>query len=314
MFRSLTKLLSVRVLSVSVLASLLSVSVHSDAFELNLDKTETIPFVMRAGYPFVDITISGVTHNLLIDMTDYRQITLSSKVLEHTPHKVQGTEKYGGANDKIFFLKKFALEEVKLGNLVKTNVKGTEEAFDPNYPTPSPSGAIGAAMFFDGILEFDFHKSQLKVTPNGKMPACEPLASLGIPLVTLATFRGEKLTFFLDIAYQYSVIDSGVVLAQQLAQHPRQVLPNQNKGSETRNLPSMFTVDELSFENFTLNDIRFVPLPMADSGIQGVLGMDVFRRYNLAIDFPNNCFNLPLAKSDPSSKASKFELRIPENF
>lgn len=305
-------LLKNKIFSAGALSVLFGLSVvlpgQSGAFELNLTDTETVPFEMRAGYPFVDIDIAGTTHNLLIDMTDYRPITLSKKVLEKTPHKVQGTEKYGGANEKVFFLKKFALEQVKFGKLVKTNVKGTEEAFDPNFPTPSPSGAIGAAMFFDGILEFDFHKSQIHISPQGKMPECEPLASLGIPLVTLASYRGEDLTFFLDIAYQYSVIDSGIVLSQQRAQQ----LEKSNKGSETRSLPSLFTAEELKFKNFTINDIRFVPLPMADSGIHGVLGMDVFQRYNLAIDFPNNCFRLPLAKT--ISAKPKFDLRIPDNL
>ncbi len=309
MLKQTRKVFSVTALS--FIGSMFLLSMQSGAFELNLSGTKTIPFEMRAGYPFVDIAIAGTTHNLLIDMTDYRQITLSKKVLDKTPHKIQGTEKYGGANEKVFFLKKFALEEVKVGDLVKTNVKGTEEAFDPNFPTPSPSGAIGAAMFFDGILEFDFQNSQLQVTPNGKMQGCEPLASLGIPLVTLATYRGEQLTFFLDIAYQYSVIDSGIVLAQQRQQQS----DSKNKGSETRSLPSLFTAEELSFENFKINDIRFVPLPMADSGIHGVLGMDVFRRYNLAIDFPNNCFSLPLAKPDQKTvNPPKFELRIPDNL
>lgn len=270
-------------------------------FNLTLGKRASVahvPFQLRAGYPFVNITLNGNDYSLLVDMTEYRPLTLSKSMLEIIPHTVQGSEQYGGSDDQVFFLKKFALDEVQFGPLVKRNVRGTEEAIDVNYPTPSPRGAIGAAMFFDDVLTFDFHKSQLKIEANHQLPNCEPLASLGIPLVTLATYKGKTLTFFIDIAYQYSVIDSGLALAEQ------------RQGSEMRNMPSVFSMEELEFQNFTLENLHFVPLPMADSGIQGVLGMDVFRRYNLAIDFPNNCFNLPKAKQKMAKQPIPSDLPI----
>ena len=247
---------------------------------------KTIPFQMRAGYPFIDVDINGLTHNLLFDMTDYRQITLASSVLAETPHRILGTEKYSGADEKVFFLKRFVLEKVGLGQLIKTDVNGTEEAIDPDYPTPSPSGAIGAGMFFDDVLTLDFKNSRLLVDPNGKLDQCEPLAALGLPLVALVTIGGNKLTFFLDIAYQYSIIDADFVEAE------RQKLPPDKIQS------GFYDIAEMKFGHFTLENLRFIPLPMADSGIHGVIGMDVFRRYNLAIDFNNNCFSIPQAKTN----------------
>ena len=263
--------------------------------------TAVIPFQMRAGYPFVDITLGGERYNLLIDMTDYRPLTLSKHMLDIVPHTVLGTERYGGADDKVYHLTKFAMEEVRFGKMIKRNVQGTEEALDPNFPTPSPRGAIGAAMFFDDVMTFDFQNQNIKIETNTAMPNCESLASLGIPLVTLARYRSKTLTFFLDIAYQYSVIDSGLVQMEQ------------RQGSETRAMPSVFTIEQLEFDNFTLENLHFVPLPMADSGIQGVLGMDVFRRYNLAIDFPNNCYQLPLAKQK-KSKGLTLDSDIPRSI
>lgn len=265
-------------------------------FESNNKKIAIIPFQMKAGYPFIPIEVAGVRHNLLVDMTDYREITLATEVLEQTPHKLIKTEKYAGADNKVFFLKQFILQEVKLGNLVKHQVRGTEEAMDPDYPTPSPSGAIGAGLFFDDVLTMDFHNNQFVVNPDGRLERCEPLAAMGLPLVTVVKIQGKELTFLLDIAYQYSVIDINV--ANGLRGLPADA--DKDRG---------ILIEDITFHRFQVQNTPFYPLSLAGSGLHGVIGMDIFRRYNFAIDFKNNCFDLPLAKP---AKLNLPPLRLPE--
>jgi hypothetical protein len=274
-----------------------AIAANAAELELKSKKVAVIPFQMRAGYPFVDIEVAGVKHNLLVDMTDYRQITLASEVLEKTPHKLIKTEKYAGANDKVFFLKQFTLEEVTLGGLKKRLVQGTEEAVDPDYPTPSPAGAIGAGLFFDDVLTMDFHNSQFVVNTAGALDRCEPLAAMGLPLVAVLKLDDKELTFLLDIAYQYSVIDANV--ANNLMGLPAK------KDRQSREM----LIKDLHFDHFEISNVVLYPLSMAGSGLHGVIGMDVFRRYNLAIDFNNNCFDLPLATP---TKMNLSPLRLPE--
>ena len=280
-----------------LLLSLVWLPLAAQDFAIKRGQVEVIPFKMRVGYPFVDIKIGQETYNLLVDMTDYRQITLSPEVLANVPHTVTGSDKYAGANDKVFFLKQFVLDEVALGDLHKLRIKGTEEAVDPKYPTPSPAGAIGAGMFFDDVLTLDFHNSQFIVNPGGALDRCEPLAALGLPLVTVARLNGKQYTFLLDIAYQYSVIDTHIAAALM------------NQQSRANNSQRELLIADLTFDNFDVLNTPFYPLSMEGSGLHGVIGMDVFRRYNLALDFNNNCFNLPLAKGKISNP---LPLKIPE--
>ena len=260
------------------------------------DKIEVIPFQLKRGYPYIDIKIGEKKYNLIVDLTDYREITLATDVLENIPHTVTGSDKYIGPEKKVFHLKQFTLDQVALGGLKKQHIKGTEEVIDPNYPTSSPNGAIGAGMFFDDVLTLDFHNSQFIVNPKGKLDRCEPLAVMGLPLVTLARLEGKNLTFLIDNASQYSVID------ENIAQSLSKTQPDNNKTLE-------ILLADLHLDNFDIKNIPFYPLSMAGTGLHGVIGMDVLRRYNLAIDFKNNCYNLPLAQE---KMTNPLPLRIPE--
>lgn len=262
-----------------------------------------VHFLMSDHVPVIDVSIEGKLYTVLLDSGTY-DLGLRQEVLECIQHKtpVAPLTESLDINGNRYLFTLFTLESMKIGHWHFTQVPMREESVEfvtkgcrlwPSEPINQTtrkilkdlSGKVGGAILLPFNCLFDFPHSALYLAKNreeleklkkgcldGFIEVPLDLQKNGI-LISIETDLGIK-KFLLDTGADMSVLKRSLVDPSQA----KEFAPG--KWSYTSH---KFMIGNQDFGDWDFVLFEFPEHLMVD----GILGIDFFRQYAVALDFEN---------------------------
>ena len=261
----------------TILATLVTLLIAAGS-QVTIAPAAPVPFTLEAGLITVPVDVGGRTLPLMLDLGDFRAISLTSAVLDTVP--VEFTGQYDTftnfAGDQLR-ARRFVVRNVGLGTLEHDALTGSEDVYDPHNPSPNPYGAIGRAFFADGRLTMDYRAGTLTLADEPLADALVlPLDTTGGMLRVQAVVDGKPLRLLVDTGAQVSVINPGHFAENTLFQDTH----------------SAYRADSLSVDGKDLGQVVLLRMELGVPDFDGILGGDVLGRYLLQVDLQAGCLRL----------------------
>jgi len=235
-----------------------------------------VPFALEHGLITIDVELGEDTLPLMLDLGDFRAISLSSDVLDSVDVEFTGeVDQFVNFAGDPFEARRFVVPRVALGPVVHVGLEGSEDVFDPSNPSPNPFGAIGRAFFDGHALTIDYSDWTLSLDAPTKS-GCLPLDTTSGMLRVSATIDGAEHVFLVDTGAQVSVIDPSVF-------------------DETTTLyggHSAYEASSIRIDDLDLGGAGLLRMELGAGGFDGVLGQDVLSRFRVTIDMVEGCLRL----------------------
>jgi hypothetical protein len=227
-------------------------------------------FRLEQGLITVPVEVAGHTLPLMLDLGDFRAISLTSAVLDTVAVDFTGeVDHFTNFAGEPLAARRFRVQDVALGGVRHAILVGSEDVHDPTNPSPNPYGAIGRGFLEGRTLAIDYAAGILQVPAVPLGPdAGLPLDLSGGMLRLAAVVDGRELTFLVDTGAMVSVVD-----------------------------PAHFAETTLAYGEHSAYEAESVRLGERDHGalvllrvelgapeFDGILGSDFLARYRVRID------------------------------
>jgi hypothetical protein len=236
---------------------------------------ESVDFELEHGLITVPVRVGGDTLPLMLDLGDFRAISLTTAVLDTIDVEYTGeVDVFANFAGDEMEARRFVVSDVGLGAVRHDRLEGGEDVHDPSNPSPNPYGAIGRTFFDGRLLTIDYANTTLDV---GGAPvtdgACIPLDPTFGMLRVDATIDGRDVVLLVDTGAQVSVIDPGVFA----------------ENTRFQDTHSAYRAGSLELGGVDRGEVTLLRLDLGSTDFDGILGSDVLRRYVVRIDLRQNC-------------------------
>ncbi len=237
-----------------------------------------VPFQLEQGLITVPVRVGAHDLPLMLDLGDFRAISLSSAVLDSVPVSFTGeTHVFTNYAGRPMEARRFLARDVSLGDLRFDEVAGSEDVYDPTNPSPNPYGAVGRAFFDGRLLTIDYAAQTVAVDQPPLADALTlPLDTGGGMLRVTADVDGRPLTLLVDTGAQSSIVDPGKV-------------------PETEQAYGEFSAYRARAVRVDGHDLGAALLLRMDLGVpdfDGILGADVLGAYLVQFDLDGGVLRL----------------------
>ena len=228
-----------------------------------------VSFTLQNGLIPVPVTVGEHELPLMLDLGDFRAISLTSAVLDSVGVRFTGAvDHFSNFAGDTFEARRFVADDVALGALRHAELEGSEDVHDPSNPSPNAYGAIGRAFFDGHRLSIDYEASTLAFdAPLPENTLRIPLHDRDGMLLVDVTVDGHDFTFLLDTGAMVSVIDASL-------------LPETGRFQEQH---SVHTAGTLAVGDVEHEGVELFRIDLG-GGFDGILGSDVLRHQRVHVD------------------------------
>ncbi|MCB1150883.1 hypothetical protein KDK88_05010 [bacterium] len=229
-----------------------------------------IPFQLEQGLITVPVTVGAHRLPLMLDLGDFRAISLSTAVLDSVPVSFTGeTHVFADYNGNRLEARRFLVREASLGPIRHRNLSGSEDVMDPSNLSPNPYGAVGRGFFEGRLLTIDYPGRTISVDePPLARAVVLPLDTSSGMLRVSAEVDGRPLTLLVDTGAQTSVVTP-------------EALPETEKALGEY---SAYRAGSITVDGHDLGETVLLRLPLGVPDFDGILGADVLGRSVLQVD------------------------------
>ncbi|MEZ4387974.1 MAG: aspartyl protease family protein [Candidatus Krumholzibacteriia bacterium] len=238
----------------------------------------TIPFTLESGLITVPVDVGGHTLPLMLDLGDFRAISLTSGVLDSVAVDFTGEhDSFTNFAGDLLQARRFIAHDVRLGGLHYGDLDGSEDVSDPNNPSPNPYGAIGRSFFEGRRLTIDYRTSTLTMDDEPLVQAIRlPLDTAGGMMRVQATVDGKPLTLLVDTGAQVSMLAPS----------------HFEENTRFQDSHSAYRAQSLTVAGHDLGTVLFLRMELGVPDFDGIIGSDVLGRYRTQVDLGDGCLRL----------------------
>jgi len=239
---------------------------------------QPIPFELDGGLISVPVEVGERTLPLMLDLGDFRALSLSSGVLDTVAVAFTGeVDVYANFAGDRLEARRFVARDVALGLVRHDSLAGSEDVFDPANLSPNPYGAIGRGFFGERTLTLHYADSTLTIGDE-RVPedACLRLDDSEGMLRVRARVDGAPRTLLVDTGAMVSVLDTTAVPETERVQGDH----------------SAYRAASVELDGEGVGEALFFRVGLGAPGFDGILGADILGRYRVRMDLRQDCLAL----------------------
>ncbi len=239
---------------------------------------EPVDFEFEHGLITVPVDVGGKVLPLMLDLGDFRAISLTSAVLDTIDVAYTGeVDVFANFAGDTLKARRFVVSDVGLGAVRHERLEGSEDVHDPSNPSPNAYGAIGRSFFDGRVVTIDYTNTTLDVGGASVTDdACIPLDPTFGMLRVDATIDGRDVVLLVDTGAQVSMIDPGIF----------------EENTRFHDSHSAYRAGSLELGGVDRGEVVLLRLGLGSEDFDGILGSDVLRHYLVRIDLQQNCVEL----------------------
>jgi hypothetical protein len=244
------------------------------------DPLAEIPIEIRHRLPTVDVTISGESFKLFLDLGGHRGLALTTTELMRAPVRFVGTSnEFRNSLGEALQSRNFVADNVTVAGFPLGTVAGGEFIFGGTAP-PDRNGYIGMPILGRYLLVADYPAKRIRLYRSGDSAALESECGArtfavafvnGIAQSVGSTEFGER-TFLWDTGATDNVIRPSALPSHKAA------------GRRIDDGPPVVTIGKLSLGDHDVGPLEFRLVPFGAPAVDAYLGEGFFASRKVCLD------------------------------